>query len=45
MPTLDRSLVAGVAVFQGLTPEQQDDVLGDAQSVRYAKGVEVFQQD
>ncbi len=45
LPALDRSLVAGLPVFQGLTPEQQDDVLGEAQSVRYPKGAEVFQQD
>ena len=45
LPALDRSLVAGLPVFQGLTPEQQDDVLGEAQSVRYPKGADVFQQD
>ena len=45
MPALDRSLIASLAAFQGLTPEQQQDVLSEAQSVRYAKGSEVFQQD
>ena len=45
MPALDRSLIAGLPAFQGLTPEQQDDVLGEAQSVRYPKGAEIFRQD
>ncbi len=45
MPALDRSLISSVPTFHGLTPEQQDDVLADAQSVRYAKGADVFQQD
>jgi CRP-like cAMP-binding protein len=45
MPALDRSLISSVPTFQGLTPEQQTDVLADAQSVRYAKGADVFQQD
>lgn len=45
MPALDRSLIASVPLFQGLTAEQLGDVLSDAQSVRYPKGTEVFQQD
>ena len=45
MPALDRSLIASLPAFQGLTPDQQDEVLGEAQSVRYPKGVDVFQQD
>lgn len=45
MPALDRALVAGLAAFQGLTAEQQDDVLSEAQSVRYARGADVFVQD
>lgn len=45
MPALDRSLISNLTAFQGLTPAQQDEVLGEAQSVRYAKGSEVFQQD
>lgn len=45
MPALDRSLIASLAMFEGLAPEQLDEVLMDAQSVRYAKGAEVFQQD
>ncbi len=45
MPALDRSLIASLPAFAGLAPEQLDDILGDAQSVRYAKGVDVFQQD
>ena len=45
MPALDRSLIASLPAFEGLSPAQQDDVLSDAQSVRYAKGADVFQQD
>lgn len=45
MAALDRTLIAGLEVFDGLSAEQLDDVLSDAQSVRYAKGSEVFQQD
>ena len=45
MPGLDRALIAGVPLFQGLTPAQQDDVLRDAHSVRFPKGSDVFQQD
>lgn len=45
MPALDRSLIASLPSFEGLSPEQLDDVLSDAQSMRYAKGAEVFQQD
>src|SRR6476620_4153437 len=45
LPALDRSLIAGVAAFQGLTPEQHDDVLSEAQSGRYPKGTDVFRQD
>lgn len=45
MPALDRSLIASLPAFQGLTPDQQDEVLAEAQSVRYPKGSDVFQQD
>ena len=45
MAGVDRSLVAGVPVFAGLAPEQIDQLLQEAQSVRYAKGTTVFQQD
>ncbi len=45
MPVLDKALIAGLPAFEGLTAEQQDDVLSDAQSVRFPKGADVFQQD
>jgi CRP-like cAMP-binding protein len=45
MSALDRSLITGLPMFEGLTPAQQDDVLGDAQSMRYPKGADIFQQD
>ena len=45
MPSLDRSLVANLPLFSGVTPEQLDDLLREAQSIRYAKGTNVFQQD
>ena len=45
MAGVDRSLMAGVPVFAGLAPEQIDQLLQEAQSVRYAKGTTVFQQD
>ena len=45
MPGLDRSLISNLAAFNGLSPAQQDDVLSDVQSVRYAQGADVFQQD
>jgi CRP-like cAMP-binding protein len=45
MAKVDRSLVADVPMFAGLAPEQLDDLLREAQSVRYPKGANVFQQD
>ena len=45
MPGLDRSLIANIPVFEGLTPEQLDDVLREAQSNRFPKGSDLFQQD
>jgi CRP/FNR family transcriptional regulator, nitrogen oxide reductase regulator len=45
MANIDRSLVANVPMFAGLAPEQLDDLLREAQSVRYPKGSSVFQQD
>src|SRR5690606_20554886 len=45
MAGVDRSLVADVPVFAGLAPGQIDQLLQEAQSVRYPKGTAVFQQD
>ena len=45
MASVDRSLVEGLPLFTGLAPEQIDQLLQEAQSVRYPKGTNVFQQD
>lgn len=45
MPTLDRSLIAGLPQFQGLAPEDLDRVLLRARSARYAKDTTIFDQD
>ena len=45
MASVDRSLVAHLPIFAGLAPEQLDELLREAQSVRYPKGTNVFQQD
>ena len=45
MASVDRSLVEGLPLFAGLAPEQIDQLLQEAQSVRYPKGTNVFQQD
>ena len=44
MPTIDRSVLADVALFSGLTSEQRDDILAEARSVRYPKDSVVFEQ-
>jgi len=44
MPAIDRSVVADVPLFSGLTPGDLDEVLRDARSVRYAKDTAVFEQ-
>jgi CRP-like cAMP-binding protein len=45
MPALDRSLVSGLPIFGGLGPEQLDEILALARSVRFPKGATVFEQD
>jgi CRP-like cAMP-binding protein len=45
MPSLDKSLVAGLPTFAGLSPDDLDEILREAQSIRYAKGASIFQQD
>ncbi|QFU14811.1 Crp/Fnr family transcriptional regulator [Microvirga thermotolerans] len=45
MPSLDKSLVAGLPLFAGLPPDDLDHILREAQSIRYPKGTAVFQQD
>lgn len=43
-PMLDRSLIAGLPAFGGLSGEELDRVLASARSVRYPKDSEVFAQ-
>ena len=45
MPHLDRSLVSDLPLFSGLASERIDELLREAQSIRYPKGTNVFQQD
>ncbi|CAN7536323.1 Crp/Fnr family transcriptional regulator [Bosea sp. LjRoot9] len=45
MASVDRTLIADLPLFAGLVPEQLDELLREAQSVRYPKGTTVFQQD
>jgi len=44
MAAVDRSLVANLAMFAGLTGAEQDELLREARSVRYPKGSTVFDQ-
>lgn len=45
MAVIDRSLIADLSVFKNFGPEELDDVLRDARSVRYPKNAKVFEQD
>jgi CRP-like cAMP-binding protein len=42
---LDRSLIAGLPLFQGLSPEDLDRIVGRARSQRVPKGRAIFEQD
>lgn len=44
MASVDRSLVANLPMFAGLTPAEQDELLREARSIRYPKGTAVFDQ-
>jgi CRP-like cAMP-binding protein len=44
MAVVDRTLVAGLPMFAGLTPGEQDELLREARSVRYPKDSVVFDQ-
>jgi CRP-like cAMP-binding protein len=44
MPLLDRSLIAGLPAFAGLSGEQLDQVLAFARSARHPKDSEIFSQ-
>jgi CRP-like cAMP-binding protein len=45
MATLDRSLISGLPIFADLEAGQLDFIVAQARSIRYAKGVAVFEQD
>jgi CRP-like cAMP-binding protein len=45
MASLDRSVIADLPMFAGLTTDQLDSIVKEAQSVRYPKGTNVFEQD
>jgi CRP-like cAMP-binding protein len=45
MPGLDRSVIADLPMFAGLATDQLDSIVKEAQSVRYSKGTNVFEQD
>jgi len=42
---VDRSLIAGLPLFAGLTADALEELLREATSVRYPKGKDVFTQD
>ena len=44
MASVDRSLVTNLTMFAGLAPAEQDELLREARSIRYAKGTAVFEQ-
>jgi hypothetical protein len=44
MALLDRSIVANVPIFAGLSPGDLDTILREARSVRYPKDSSVFDQ-
>lgn len=44
MAALDRSIVADIPIFAGLDSNDIDEILREARSVRYAKGIAVFDQ-
>lgn len=45
LPSLDRSLIAGLSAFEGLSREYLDQVLVAARSARYAKDSSVFEEN
>lgn len=45
MSRLDRSLIAGMPIFQGLAPAELDGILQKARSLRIAKDQIVFEQE
>ncbi|MCZ8548019.1 Crp/Fnr family transcriptional regulator [Mesorhizobium qingshengii] len=45
MSRLDRSLIASLSAFQGLTPAELDRMVGQARSLRIARNRAVFEQE
>jgi CRP/FNR family transcriptional regulator, nitrogen oxide reductase regulator len=45
MANLNRSLITDLAMFAGVGGDRLDEILNEAQSLRYAKGTNVFEQD
>ncbi|CAL8979863.1 cyclic nucleotide-binding domain-containing protein [Rhodoplanes serenus] len=45
MATVDPTLVAGVPLFAGMSVQEREALLREAQAVRFPKGATVFQQD
>ncbi|RUU59976.1 Crp/Fnr family transcriptional regulator [Mesorhizobium sp. M2C.T.Ca.TU.002.02.1.1] len=45
MASLDRSLIAGLSVFEGIAAADLDRIVGQARSVRIARGQPVFEQE
>jgi len=45
MANLDRSLITDLPMFAGVGGDRLDEILDQAQSLRYAKGSNVFEQD
>ena len=43
--SVDRSVVANLPLFAGLAAEELEELLREAQSIRYPKGTDVFRQD
>lgn len=45
MASLDRSLIAGLLVFEGMTTADLDRIVGQAKSMRIARDQPVFEQE
>ncbi len=45
MSAIDRSLVANLPLFAGCSPEQIDEILREARSLRFVKNATIFVQD
>ncbi|TIS48899.1 MAG: cyclic nucleotide-binding domain-containing protein, partial [Mesorhizobium sp.] len=45
MASLDRSLIAGLSLFEGIAAADLDRIVGQARSIRIAKDQPVFEQE